>query len=61
MYFFHIAPSGYRKIMYVLKDFSQKRNETLAGYYLRTNTHLIPDGVEFWEFDEAADTAERLR
>ena len=61
MYFFYIAPAEYRKIMFVLGDFSQKRDETLAGYYLRTSTHLIPDNVEFWEFDEAAETAVRLR
>lgn len=61
MYFFHVAPSGYRKIMFVLRDFSRKRNETLGEYYLRTNFHLIPMDVEFWEFDEEGDTAERLR
>ena len=41
--------------------FSQKRNATLGEYYIRMNDHLIPDDVEFWEFDEAADTADRLR
>lgn len=61
MYFFYIAPGGYRKIMFVLNDYNQKRNTTLAKYYIRTNAHLIPDDVEFWEFDEAADTADRLR
>jgi len=61
MYLFHVAPSGYRKIMFVLKDFSRKRDETLGQYYLRTNPHLIPEGVEFWEFDETVNTAERLR
>jgi hypothetical protein len=52
MFYFLIAPQEYRKILFVLKDFSQKRNETLAGYYLRTNSHLIPPGVEVWEYDE---------
>ena len=61
MYFFHVAPIGYRKVIFVLKDVSQKRNETLAEYYLRTNFHLIPTDVEFWEFDEEGDTAARLR
>ena len=51
MYLFHVAPRSYRKIMFVLKDFSKKRNETLAQYYLRINAHLIPEDVEFWEFD----------
>jgi hypothetical protein len=60
MYYFYLAPDGYRKIMFALKDFSPKRDETLAQYYLRTNPHLIPVDIEFWEFDELADTAERL-
>ena len=52
MFFFHAAPCGYRKILFVLRDFSKKRNQTLAEYYVRTNPHLIPHGVEIWEFDE---------
>jgi len=52
MYFFHIAPKRYRKILFVLRDYSEKRRETLAEYYIRTKSHLIPDGVELWEFDE---------
>ena len=34
MFFFHAAPLGYRKILFVLRDFSQKRNETLAEYHI---------------------------
>ena len=60
MYYFHVAPKGYRKIMFVLKDFSEKRNETLAGYYLRTYSHLIPNDVEFWEYDENLKSAIKL-
>lgn len=52
MYYFLIAPTGFRKIMFVLKDYSEKRGETLAEYYIRTYMHLIPDDVEIWEFDE---------
>jgi len=51
MYFFHAAPKGYRKILFVLRHFNPKRNMTLAEYYIKTNRHLIPDGVEIWEFD----------
>lgn len=60
MYYFFIAPQGYRKIMFVLRDYSEKRQETLADYYLRTYSHLIPEGVEFWEFDEASKDAVKL-
>jgi len=31
MFFFHAAPSSYRKILFVLRDFSQKRKETLES------------------------------
>ena len=61
MYFFHVAPIEYRKIMFVLRDFRHNRNETLAEYYLRTNFHLIPIDVEFWEFDDTSDTAKKLK
>ena len=61
MFFFYAAPSGYRKILFVLKDFSQKRNETLAEYYIRTNPHLIPNDVEVWEHDEKQGMAKRIK
>jgi len=56
-----VSPPNYRKIMFVLYDYSEKRNETLAEYYLRTNYHLIPQDVEFWEYDEGEKTAKRVR
>ncbi len=61
MLFFFATPSDYRKILFVIRDFNPKNNETLAGYYIRTNNHLIPSDVEIWEFDEAKDTATRLK
>lgn len=61
MFFFHAAPSGFRKIFFVLRDFSKKRNETLGRYYIRMNSHLIPEDVEVWEFDETERTAERIK
>jgi len=60
MYYFLVAPEGYRKIMFVLRDFSIKRQETLAEYYLRTYKHLVPSDVEFWEYDEKTCHAEKL-
>lgn len=60
MYYFHVTQPDYRKIMFVLKDMSNKRNETLAEYYIRTYRHLIPDDVEIWEYDETPGYAERL-
>jgi hypothetical protein len=61
MFFFHAAPSSYRKILFVLRDFSERRNETLGEYYVRTNPHLIPAEVEIWEFDEGRRTAKKIR
>jgi hypothetical protein len=52
MYYFCAAPIEYRKIFFVLKDLSKKRGVTLAEYYLRTYAHLIPAGVELWEYDQ---------
>jgi len=34
MYYFLSSPQRYRKIFFILKDFSNKRKETLAEYYL---------------------------
>jgi len=59
MYYFHVAPDRYRKILFVLKHL--RDNLSLAAYYLRTYDHLVPNGVELWEFDAEARSAERLR
>lgn len=52
MYYFHLAPPEYRKIFFILRDYSNKRNETLGEYYIRTYGHLIPSDVEIMEYDE---------
>lgn len=58
MYYFHLAPETYRKILFVLKH--SRRDVTLAGYYLKTHGHMVPTGVEIWEYDMTAKTAKRL-
>lgn len=60
MYYFLAAPKGFRKIMFVLYDFNNKRNETLAQHYLRRYSHLVPEGVEFWEYNKSTKQALRL-
>jgi len=60
MYYFVASPNEYRKIMFVLYDYSEKRKETLAQYYLRTYKHLVPKDVEFWEYNEATKSAIKL-
>jgi hypothetical protein len=59
MYYFHIAPKRYRKILFVLKHL--RGGVSLAAYYLQKFAHLVPDDVEVWEFDVEAKTGERLR
>lgn len=58
MYYFYVAPKEYRKIMFVLKH--NRGEQTLAAYYIHTHRHLIPDGVEIWEFCEESQTGIRL-
>jgi hypothetical protein len=55
MYYFVTAPSHFRKILFVLK--STRKGETLADYYIRRFKHLIPEGVELWEFDATTGQA----
>lgn len=52
MYYFTLTPSEFRKVLVVKKDYSIKRSETLAQYYIRTYEHLIPDNVEIYEIAE---------
>lgn len=58
MYYFHLAPEMYRKILFVLKH--SRRDVTLASHYLRTYRHMVPCGVEIWEYDMGTGTANQL-
>lgn len=51
MLLFSVSPSHYRKILFVLKHLHQRTKRSLATHYIRTQGHLIPEGVEIWEFD----------
>ena len=61
MYYFLLAPRGFRKILFVLRDFSEKRGESLAEYYTRNYGHLIPEDVEIWEYDEVSSAVGKVR
>lgn len=52
MYYFHLAPADYRKYLFVLYHKRNESGESLLSYYKRTYSHLIPEGVEFMEWDE---------
>lgn len=51
MLHFAVAPQHYRKVLFILKH--MKGELSLAAHYVRTQGHLIPAGVEVWEFDMA--------
>ena len=58
MYYFHVAPNHFRKIFFVLKH--SRREVTLASYYLKTHGHMVPGGVEIWEYDMDTRSGEKL-
>ena len=60
MLYFYLAPRSYRKLFVVKRDVHPRRGLSLAEHYVRTHEHLIPDEVEFWELDEAADALARV-
>ena len=60
MYYFHLAPSSYRKVLFMLKATRPQKPETLAEYYVRTKRHLIPDDVLILEYDPATKKANRV-
>lgn len=52
MYYFHLAPEAYERVLFVLRDYSEECCERRAEYYVRTYRHLMPDGVTIIECDE---------
>jgi hypothetical protein len=50
MYYFNLAPKKYRKILFVLMDFCQKRCKTLVQYYIENYYQFIPKDVIFYEY-----------
>ena len=60
MYFFHLAPKGYRKILFARRDYNTKKKESLVGHYVKNRGHLIPDDVEVWEYDETKSRAVKV-
>lgn len=59
MFYFHMAPPQYRKLFVVEESLRQGYNESLLAYFARTQAHMIPFGIEFWELD-ATDQLTRL-
>jgi len=61
MFYFHIAPNHYRKVLFVVRDIHARRAESLAEYYVRNYSHLIPPGVSIIEFDERSGLAVQVK
>jgi hypothetical protein len=61
MLYFDAAPPGFRCILFVLRDHSPRRSQTLAEHYLERYSHLVPLGVEIWEYDEVGQTVRVLQ
>jgi len=60
MLYFSLVSRDIKKVLFVLKDKSPKRQETLARYYIRTYSHLIPKGVIIMEFDEVENSVKTI-
>ena len=56
MFYFHMAPSDYRKLFVVERSLRKGYEESLLGYFARTKEHLIPSDVELWELDPVTVT-----
>ena len=50
MFYFNLVPKRYKKILFVLMDFSQKRCKTLVQYYIENYYQFIPKDVIFYEY-----------
>ena len=53
MFYFYMAPNTYRKIFLVERSVRETTGETLLSYFMRTQFHMIPPDVEFWDIDSA--------
>ena len=60
MLLFYLAPKGYRKILFLRRDYSPENKESLAEYYVKSDGHLIPNGVEVWEYDDSKSLAAQV-
>ena len=61
MYYFFLAPSHFRKILFVLESRHVRQSETLAEYYVRINGHLIPKDVSIIEFNPESKAARYVK
>lgn len=60
MYYFHLAPARFRKVLFVLNARHARQSESLAEFYVRSCGHLIPPGVEVLEYTSDTKTVRRV-
>lgn len=58
MLHFSAAPPEYRKILFILRHL--RRETSLGAHYIKTQGHLIGEGVEIWEFDFDSKQGSRI-
>lgn len=58
MFYFHMAPAMYRKNFFVEQSLRVRTGESLLAYFRRTQSHMIPPEVEFWELPRESDEVE---
>ena len=58
MLYFSLAPPRYRKLLVLQR--SLRASQSLAELYSKRYAHLIPDGVELWEFDPPSNNGRRV-
>jgi hypothetical protein len=61
MFYFHIAPIEYRGVLFVIRDYSESHSQSLAEYYVRIYSHMIPDRVQIAEYDPTIDDIRLVR
>jgi len=57
MYYFHLAPPNYRKVLFVTEARHARQSQSLAEFYVRTCGHLIPAGVSIIEYNPTSASA----
>ncbi|MDO9453517.1 MAG: hypothetical protein Q7J29_11750 [Stagnimonas sp.] len=57
MFYFHIAPVHFRKVLFVVRDTHSSKSKSLAEYYAHCYAHLIPASVSIIEFNETTNQA----
>lgn len=60
MYYFHLAPSHYRKVLFVLDSSHPRQPNTLAMHYFRTHRHLIPAGVSILQYNPSSRAVKEI-